>query len=217
MTRTREFSHIVAGLSWPYLDQPGAIVVLKTVWDPRDRNGFAWFREIAHEEHEHLPNLFRAAARLQDRHTVDEWWGDALNEAVAAILYGQELGCDPVALAPAPYIEHKDRSVLYLQTLREMVAPPRPVLIFNEGSRLPDKIRQYPLAEAKPIERFPSLAALCYAASSLHLWLQLTYVKPEKAWGALIEERIAKRYDEEEDALPWGEEETDREMEGVWM
>jgi hypothetical protein len=144
-------------MSWPYLDQPGAVVALKTVWDPRDKGKDPWFREVAHRECQHLPDLFRTAAEVHEEHRCSEWWGDALNEAVTALLYGQEIGCAPVPLAPAPYIEHKDRSVLYLQTLREMLAPTKTLrygrVIFAPGSRLPEKIREYPVAEAKPIER----------------------------------------------------------------
>src|SRR5574343_527759 len=178
--RPRSFQHIVAGLSWPYLDQPGAIVVLQTIWDPRDKTSKPWFKDVAYVEASHLPTLLRLAAEQHATWQCDEWWGDALNEAVTALLYGDELGCDPVPLAPAPYIEHKDRTTLYLQTLRELLAPDAEKLFFAKGSKLPDKVREYPMAEAKPIERYPALAALCYACSALHLWLQLSYYKPER-------------------------------------
>lgn len=205
--KPRPFEHIVAGIAYPSMemDRPGAIVVLRTVWDPHDKASKPWFYELHHDSSDslrHLATLFRTAAEVHDQYSVDEWWGDALNEAYTALLYGQELGCAPIPMAPAPYIEHKDRTALYLQSLREMLQPGKVALKFAKGSRLPDAVKQYPVSEKKPIEQYPPLAALCYAASACYLWLQVAYVEPEKIWGQLIKER-AERLVGEDAGLPW--------------
>jgi hypothetical protein len=177
------------GFSWPYLNKPGVILVVKAEWDSA-KPGSNYKATVIHEAEEiSVPAMFRVCYELQNKYGIDAWHGDAMNEPMVDLLFRAADG-KSLPLDKAPYIDKPDASTLYLQAIMELTRADHKVLWFGEGSCLQGHLTNLPKDKPIDVSHYPPVAALGYVAAALHLWLQPEYDKKPKTFAQRIIEQV---------------------------
>jgi hypothetical protein len=176
-------------LSWPYLNKPGCILVVKVEWDSSNP-GSNYKATVIHEaEEKFVPAMFKVCYELQKKYEIDLWHGDAMNEPMVDFLFKAAEG-KSLPLGTAPYVDKPDASVLYLQVIRELTRNDNKALWFGESSSLPGHLTNLPKDKPIDISHYPPVAALGYVAAALHLWSQPEYDKKLKSFFERIIEQV---------------------------
>jgi len=173
----RYFARIVAGISWPFKEKPGWIVVIgeNDVLNPP--SGKQTFRILTEDHDSLIDRLLRRLREVDRTYLVERNYGDLSDETTAFLLRQHNREMDEQRIASigidfAPLSDQPNNLQAYLQIIDNHTKHGvEKTLFFGEGSQIATALHNLNPEDASgEVSQWPEIAALGYALAALEVY-----------------------------------------------
>jgi len=181
----RVYRNVAGGLAWPTAAKSGWLVVVaeESRLEIMTNDRLLWV--LAEQEAEQVAEIYRYYRELSERFMVRDWYGNPKNKAMIHLFRQQPREVQgekqlPLVVLAAPYHDHPQGLLFYVQTVNEQVQRSQKLLFFGENSNLPAYFQNLAPEQIQgPAEEYPAIAALGAAVTALRLYGPAPVTLPE--------------------------------------
>lgn len=141
--RQAEYRRVVGGISWPFGDKPGFIVVIAENYPKDVRLKLRHLKVLEEYESRETEKLVKRLYDLQNTFLVSMWYGETENLLMMHFIdrFNQRLPQKKkkkgVFIAEAPFADDNHNLRLYAHQIRNKILPTKKSLHFGNNSRIP--------------------------------------------------------------------------------
>lgn len=184
----RYFARVVAGISWPFKEKPGWIVVLAQDDEPNPPTGKTTFRILDEQNDPLVHRLLLRLREVNKTFLVERAYGDLSDESTA-FLYREhnrtmgEQWIASIGIDFPPLSDQPNNLQAYLQMIDNRTkSGVEKTLFFGEGSQVATALQKLDPQDATgDVKEWPEIAALGFGLAALEVYKPAPFTgKPQR-------------------------------------